>query len=64
MHRVFNGVVRGVVTAAVVVSLAAPAVARTRDEQRVSSQPKRPDVVQMLKRWVVAFGDGLTVPRP
>jgi hypothetical protein len=53
-----------VLAVVVVVSLAVPAVARTREEQP-APQPKRPDLVQILKQWVVrAFGDGLTVPRP
>jgi len=60
MHRVS----RGFVVAAVVVSLAVPAVARTRDEGP-SPQSKHPSIIQLLKQWVVrSFGDGLTVPRP
>jgi hypothetical protein len=64
MRRVFNGVARGVLAVAVVVSLTVPVSASSREDQRVSPQPKHPDLVQMLKLVVRAFGDGLTVPRP
>jgi hypothetical protein len=65
MRRVFDGVARGVLVVAVVASLAVPASARSREEQRVSPQPKRPDLVQMLRQFVVrALGDGLIIPRP
>lgn len=60
MHRVS----RGLFAAAVVVVLAVPANARTRDEVR-SPQPKRPSLIEVLKQMVVrSFGDGLIIPRP
>ena len=60
MRRVF----RGIAVVAVVVSLAVPAHARSRDEER-SAAGKRTSIVQLLKQWIVrSFGDGLIVPRP
>jgi len=60
MHRMY----RRFVVAAVVVSLAVPAVAHTRDEGS-SQQPKHPSIIRLLKQWVVrSFGDELIVPRP
>lgn len=59
MHRVSEGIARGVLAVAVVVSLAVPAKAVSRE------QAKRPSLVQLVKQWMVqAFGDGLTTPRP
>lgn len=66
MRRVFNGVARGVVAVAVVVSMASPAeAARTREERGEVVKRERPTLVQMIKKMVVrAFGDGLSIPRP
>jgi hypothetical protein len=64
MRRVFNGVARGVLAVAVVVTLAVPVSARSREAERVSPQPKGPDLVKVLKLVVRAFGDGLILPRP
>lgn len=59
-----NRLSRGLLALAVVVILAVPAGARTRNDER-DGQGKRPLIVQLLKKWVVrAFGDGLTIPRP
>lgn len=57
MRRVF----KGIAVVAVVVSLAVPAHARSREDE----PGKRPSIIQILKQWIVrGLGDGLTVPRP
>jgi hypothetical protein len=59
MRRVF----KGIAVAAVVVSLAIPAEARSREDEQ--GKGRRPSIVELLKKWIVrGFGDGLTVPRP
>jgi hypothetical protein len=66
MRRVFNGVARGVVVVAVVVSMASPAeAARTREAGGEVVKKDRPSVVQMIKKMVVrAFGDTMSIPKP
>lgn len=64
MRRVFNGLARGVLAVAVVVSLAAPAGARMRDDESGGGW-MRPEIFRIMKQIVIrSFGDGLTVPRP
>ena len=59
MRRVF----KGIAVVAVVVSLAVPAQARTREDE--GGTGKGTSIVQLLKQWIVrGFGDGLIVPRP
>jgi hypothetical protein len=54
---------QGFLVAMVLVSLAVPAGARTREDERGKST--RPSIVETLKKWIVrSFGDGLIVPRP
>ena len=61
MRGLFNRAGRGVVAAAVVVMLAAPAVeAKPTDSGWTPSR-----LLKAVKRYVVStFGDGITVPRP
>ena len=60
MRGLFNRVSRGVVAAAVVVTLAVPISAGPRDDGWSPSK-----IVKLMKRFVVkALGDGIIVPRP
>ena len=68
--RQLNLVGRGVLVAAVVMVLAAPAQARTNSQETVWSGPGREQIakivkiVKKLKGAVRTFGDGLSDPKP
>jgi hypothetical protein len=68
--RQLNLVGRGVLVAAVVMVLAAPAQARTNSQEPVWSGAGREQiakivkVVKKLKGAIRTFGDGLTDPKP
>lgn len=63
MRRVFNSLVRGMASVAVIVALSVSASAAPR-EDRDRDRGREPGLIKIIKKVVKTLGDGLTVPLP
>jgi hypothetical protein len=63
MRSVSKAVARGVLAASIVLVLAVPAQARSRDGGRWFERKIDP-IVKVIKKLMTSLGDGLSDPRP